>query len=77
MKTHLREKILNKKQETRKDKFICNENIFILMKKYMYGSSTGSSPARAFLMAWMIPADRNPDMIIVLSSSVSKKFFEA
>ena len=43
------------------------------MKNYMYGSSTESSPAYAILMAWMIPADRNPDIIIFLPSSVSKK----
>ena len=43
------------------------------MKNYMYGSSTESPPASAFLVAWMIPAERNPDMIIFLASSVSKK----
>ena len=39
----------------------------------MYGSRTECSPTRAFLMAWMIPAHRKPDIIILLPSSVSKK----
>ena len=43
------------------------------MKNYKYGWSKECSPAHAFLMAWTIPADQNPDMIIFLPSSVSKK----